>query len=587
MMVHLLGLEAQSGLLTEKNLEKEEDIPGIPSNETLDTVKDLPSFLDPSKESILKKEIKKKESDAPMSGTTLTERKMLRERAPLHYAGIPAKVIRAVTKRIKEGKTAVKVVQSLDDALVAAYQYNVALEQKRIALREHVEKVFQANAQWRPDIKLRGTQQAGKTRSSFMQNREQYPGLTTKPLAGYTSKGTTRSNQANFNLMASQNIYAGGGTIASQGEALEKFRAQIYDLAVLEQDVLMNVVSAFISVVMHEALLKADRTYEGYLLRVLKETQAHYEIGDQRKADVDMAKARLSSASIQVKTMMMQLQASRASLQAMVGTPLCPTLTMPEYYQNMPSKLETLTHLALKYNPNLKAGCYIQRASRYGASKAVSNFLPNLDLSASAGPALFWEKNKESPNYLSNRKRTRSQNVSIDLTLTVPLYNRGLQQSYYREAENKIKESRLDIEGRRRTLIELCMSRFAAYEASKQNVASAKVSLDANKDALESGRTEYTLGSISLVEVLRFYEYWLEGERQYIRNTAELVKSSYQLAQMMGKLTASELKLDVDLHDPCRYYDDYHQAWFSVGEDGNCTPLFSSQNPDDASEKKP
>lgn len=458
------------------------------------------------------------------------------------------------------------LISSLEDALEAAYYYNVELEAQRVALKQAVEDVALANSEWNPSFSIQGDQNAtiGRTRDREMLAFD----------SDLRVRSRHRGNRANLSLRAKQNLYSGGGTLARQEKSDAEFRAAVARLTTQEQETFIKLIEAYVQAVLAQEVLDLEKKNETYFKGLLDQAKVRYEVGDQRLADVATAKAELASAVIAVCRAQANLDEKRASLQALINIPLAAQLKMPSYYTNNPKNVNQVKNLACQNNPLLVEACFNERAARYQTSSVFSNLLPKVDLTGGVGPSVHWREAQVSPEYLSRRTKSITREADVMVSVTIPLNVKGDVQAEYRKSEWAVKQARLKTEGYRRSIEQQCTSYFSFFEQSQQNVASAKVALDSNQTALDAARTEYDLGVLTLLDLIRIEQNWISSYRTYVTLKSDLVSYSYRVLQLTGKLTARDLKLKVCLYDPYVYYNKYRSAWFSLGNDETKTPLF-------------
>jgi outer membrane protein len=470
-------------------------------------------------------------------------------------------------------------VGSLEEALACAYNFDVNLEKARTDVKLAVEEMSRSLSEWRPTIALKANQRMDTRRSSQLITAPIFPQIG----ANLPAKDKARSNEGNVALEATQNLYSGGGTIARIDKAQENYRASLCQLAAQEQSVFAKVVETYIDVIVAEESLTLAQKSEYYLTEILQQTKMRYEIGDdQTVADVEAAKAKLASATVQVISAQAQVKAKRADLVVLVKQPLSKTMEMPDFYKNLPKTLEDLNKCSLRSYPPIVAALHSVRVARFEVANVTSQFLPSVDLTGSVGTGQNWRQNRESPTFLRNAVKAYNRAANVYVSLTFPIYNKGITHSQYRSAEQNVKQAKLQLEQQRRSAIDMCATYFANFLASRDNVAATKVALESNKIALEAARTEFGIGLKKFLDMLLIEENWRQSYREHIRAMAELVKSSYNVLAMTGNLRATHLKLNVEIQDPCAYYDRYVDSLWSLGEDQEVLPLFAPcKSPED------
>src|SRR5882724_6649697 len=122
--------------------------------------------------------------------------------------------------------------ETLKEALATAYANNPTLQAARAQLRQVDEQVPQALSNWRPTVDVQG---------SIGKEWEQ------DTIRGANDKANSREpKSASLNL--SQPIYRGGRTVAQRDQAEELVSAGRAQLSSVEQQVLLQAVTAYVDV---------------------------------------------------------------------------------------------------------------------------------------------------------------------------------------------------------------------------------------------------------------------------------------------------------------------------------------------------
>ena len=171
--------------------------------------------------------------------------------------------------------------ETLQEALVSAYNGNPTLMAQRAKLRAADEGVPQALANWRPSVKLSGDygkSQAETNKSSVSQ------------------AGTFTSTPKDAGVTVTQALYRGGRTTAQTRQAEAEVEATRAQLTSTEQTVLLNVITAYMDVVQFRAVVELSRNNEQVLQRQLDATNDRFRVGEVTRTDVAQAESRLSAA---------------------------------------------------------------------------------------------------------------------------------------------------------------------------------------------------------------------------------------------------------------------------------------------------
>ncbi|MFZ4411365.1 MAG: secretion protein, partial [Paracraurococcus sp.] len=84
--------------------------------------------------------------------------------------------------------------------------------------------------------------------------------------------------------------------------------------------------------------------------------------------------------------------------------------------------------------------------------------------------------------------------------------------------------------------------------------------------ALDGVQREAIVGSRTTLEVLNAEQELLQNRTDLVRALATLVFQSYTLASSVGRLTAQDLGLAVELYDMTAYYNVVRNRWFGLGD---------------------
>jgi outer membrane protein len=167
---------------------------------------------------------------------------------------------------------------SLKEALGTAYSTNPQIEAARANLRATDEEVAKANAGWRPNLSLSGTE-------GFQHI------VTDEP-----SHSVDDRNLVSGTATLTEPLFRGGRTVAEIRRAKALVRAAQAQLANAEQTVFLDGVSAYMDVVRDTANLDYRRTNVQVLEDQLQASNTQLNAGAITQTDVQQTQARLAVA---------------------------------------------------------------------------------------------------------------------------------------------------------------------------------------------------------------------------------------------------------------------------------------------------
>lgn len=429
----------------------------------------------------------------------------------------------------------VATAETLTEALIQAYISNPTIQAQRASLRATDEGVPQALSGWRPRVEILGD-----------------GGAITED--GSSSVTSDTRGRYSANLRVTQNVYAGGGTVADVERAEDTVRAARARLAATEQDVLLNAVTAYMDVFRDEAVLRLNINNEKVLARQLEATRDRFNVGEVTRTDVSQAEARLSRATADRIQAEGNLQISRGVYVQIVGQEPG-KLARPTSAKDLPTSRQESVAMAQDNNPSVRAALFDERSARKNVSVVRSELLPSVDVVGEGGRA----RNQSSSGV------TRDA-ASITAQLTVPLYQRGSVTSRVREAKQLVSQNRLLLLEAKRTAIEDGNSAWESLTTARARIRSFSAEVRANRIALEGVQQEALVGSRTVLDVLDAEQELLDAQVNLVRAERDEAVAQYDLLAAVGRLTAADLNLETQIYNPQKHYNDVRDKLWGVGK---------------------
>lgn len=415
--------------------------------------------------------------------------------------------------------------QSLSEALALAYQNNPTLEAQRASLRATDEGVSQAQAGWRPDVRITSDLTRLRRRTN-----------------NFLGGGDADRTSYGGGLAIRQNVYAGGQTKSEISQAKHEVSAERARLLSTEQQVLLDGVTAYMNVFREEAVLKLNIGNEQVLTRQLEATQDRFNVGEVTRTDVAQAESRLARAKATRVKAEGDLEVSRAFYRQIVGeSPIA--VPIPDFPTALPASAEEAAKEALENNPEVVSAVYDERAAKSFVALRKGELLPSVDIVGAA------DHNRNS----GGDDRT-TNDLSISAELTLPIYQQGAVSSRIREAIQLAAQRRLEVEEARRAAMEDATSAFELLAAARASIQSREAEVRSATIALEGVTQEAAVGSRTVLDVLDAEQELLDAQVSLVSDQREAIVASFDLLSAIGRLTAQELALPVDAYDQRQHY---------------------------------
>lgn len=426
---------------------------------------------------------------------------------------------------------------SLEDALAAAYVGNPELEAQRASVRATDEQVPQALSGWRPRVQVDGS--IGHQSTSYSNGGQTL----------YTQPRTVQVGLV-------QPLFRGFRTVNQTSAAENTVLAARSQLTSVEQQILLNVVEAYMNVLRDEAVLELNENNVQVLTRQLDATRDRFRVGEITRTDVSQAEARLAGAVAGRIGAESTLNTTRATFERIVGLP-AKGLETPASMPAVPESLDQAVELAIAAQPQVLAAEYQAEAALDSVDVVWGELLPTVNLEA--GMTEAWDSS-------ASTNGLRTESTSVLATVTVPLYQSGAVYSRMRQAKHTAGQRRLQVDQAKLAAREAAIQAWDSYKAAQAQIKSITSQVDAANVALEGVQREAQVGARTVLDVLDAEQELLDARVNLVRAQRNDRVAAYSLLSAVGNLTAGALGLPVEIYDPAAHYEDVRGQWFGSSD---------------------
>ena len=425
--------------------------------------------------------------------------------------------------------------ESLKQALESTYKVNPKIDAERARLRATDEEVPKARAGWLPTVQ--GTADMGSQR------------LTTKP----STSGAGDTSPNGYGLNVTQQVFTGFRTVNTVREAEAVVRAGRENLRQVENATLLEAVTAYVDVVRDMALVRLRESNVNVLTTELNAAETRRSVREVTRTDVAQARARRAKSVSAFDGAKANLKASRGVYERVVGH-------APERLSDpsgrLPSMINTLDEairIAERESPNVVSAQYREQAARHAVDKIWGELLPDVKLEASY-------------QHRSDLTRAIGEQESASITgrVNVPLYQGGETQARVRQAKHTHVSRMQEIEQARAESQSQVTAAWSRLTASRAQLKSDTVQVEANQVALEGVREEEKVGQRTLLDVLNAEQELLDAQVQLAVTKRDLVVAAYTLISSLGRLTAENLAVTDEIYDAEAHYNDVRRKWWGL-----------------------
>ena len=434
--------------------------------------------------------------------------------------------------------------QSLQDAMVSAYQVNPQLQSERARQRASDEDVSRAWGGLRPSATF-----SGEKGRAYDDNR--YPTTNLQGQATIVKVKKYRSPDVET-IQLRQEVFDGLRTFSDVRHAKYAVEVGKASLTSTEQSVLGDVAQSYYDLYRDQQILKIQEDYLKSLEEERKATLARFKVKDVTQTDVALSDARVARGLADLQSYQGNVQTSRSAFTRSVGfAPADIVPAPPPLPSALPRSLEeALT--AAQHNPDLRATFYASKAADTDVDIATAGLLPDLSLVASSTRTFHTDTNLS----------TNSGNQVL-LTLTVPLYDGGVASARTRGAKHTAGQRRIDIDVQRDRVVDAVKRSWENLQATRARMRSLEENERAAEVALKGIQEEVRVGSRTILDELNTRQELLDTRIAQLRAHHDEAINAFSLMIACGRLTAGDLDLPVERYDPDAHLEE--SSWLPWG----------------------
>ena len=432
--------------------------------------------------------------------------------------------------------------ETIFDAMSNAYNTNPILHGERAASGAINEDAALARSGFRPTVALQGSYTDNHSNASRTGGK------------GPTVDGHNK----NYGGVVKQSLFSGFQTYNSVKSADYAAKAELFNLANVEQAVLLSASTAYLDVVRDEAIVNLQKNNEKLLKKQLDETMARYNVGEVTRTDVAQSRASYSQARSDLVLAEGNLAISRANYLDIVGKDP-QKVQFPENLSKLfPTNYADTLRYAEDNNYALQAAKKALKAAKYNVNSKTGALLPEVSFTAATA------KNKAS-THTGYDPTTKSTEYTVDMN--IPLYAGGATRAAIRKSKYQRWAAEEDLRAAESNVQLSVTSGWEMMETSKANIVSIREQVKASEVALEGTQKEEALGNRTVLDVLNAYQALLVSQVGEVKARHAYYVAGLQLMQAMGKLTAQHLGLKVKYYDAKEHYRNTKGKWLSLSID--------------------
>ena len=437
------------------------------------------------------------------------------------------------------------LADTIEAALVRAYQNNPQLNAQRAQVRFTDENVPQALSGYRPKVAV--TASVGYQYTDTLST--QGGNANTLVRTGIAGTNPPRSVGATV----TQTLFNGQQTANRTRAAESQVSGSREALRVLEQTVLLSAATIYMDYLRDSAIVEVQKSNVRVLEQTLKQTRDRFNVGEVTRTDVAQSEAQLAAGKTQLLTAEANLNTTRSNFRRIIGNEpenLAPGSPVDRF---LPGTLPASVELGLTQNPNVTAAMFGIDVSYLQVKVAEGALLPTVTFQAAV-----------QQSYESTQTLYRSFGASATAQLSVPIYQGGAEYSLIRQSKETLAQQRLVLEQTRDQTRANVVTAWGQLVAGKAQVASAQAQVQASEIALNGVREEAKAGQRTTLDVLNAQQALVNARVALVTAQHDRVVASYSVLNTVGRLSPQVMNLPTTVYDPSVHYHQVRDSWVGV-----------------------
>ncbi|MCC6006686.1 MAG: TolC family outer membrane protein [Rhodobacteraceae bacterium] len=408
--------------------------------------------------------------------------------------------------------------ETLAQALVRAYTASNLIEANRAVLRARDEGVAQAMAALRPVVSL----------SAGMANS-----VSTNPTPALPVQS---SLSATLQLSAELVLFDSGDNRLAIAAADAAVLAARQTLREVEQQVLMNAVSAYLNMLRDAQFVSLEESNLRLIRQEVQAARDRFEVGEITRTDVSIAEARLAGAQSSLAARQGNLEIAREAYRLAVGS-YPGQLATPPAAPRLPRTEAEASAIARAGHPSILRGQANVSAAELTVRRAEAALGPRISASASL----------QGREPLAGGSTSTTATVGVQMQQT--LYAGGRRLSAIRQAMANGEAARAELNQAAMVVDQQLGNAWAQLAIARASIAARQEQVRAATVAFRGTAEEAALGARTTLDVLNAEQQLLDARTNLITAERDEYVAVYMVLAAMGLLTAEHLGLSVPRYD--------------------------------------
>lgn len=396
---------------------------------------------------------------------------------------------------------------SLEQAVRTGLFSNPSYKESKNNQKASLKRVRQARAGYLPNIDLQGDGGYESTKNSAARD------------------GTVELFRRRIQIDVRQMVFDGFETKYEVQRQKGRAKAATFDLYEESEQTALDIITAYISVVLQRDLLRIAKNNVARHEQILNDVRQSTQAGRTSRVDVDQVSARLASARSDLSSIQQNLEDARSDFKRRTGHFPGKLVSLGEISSGFDRFLDDHLASVLKNSPALKSAKADVRTAHAEYKQTIAPFMPQINLELSAQEA-------EDIGGVEGVDKTASAGANLNWNL----YRGGEDVARRKEFEYRLAESRAVQARLAREVEDEVRKTWAAMEAAGEREANFRIQSASNEKLVAAYLQQFNLNRRTLLDVLDVQSELFRSQNNTVSEKSEKLISEYRLLALEGRL---------------------------------------------------
>ena len=338
------------------------------------------------------------------------------------------------------------------------------------------------------------------------------------------SKTTPETFTDKYKLTITQNLYDAGFNDLEINRSEILFQNEVLNFKIEIQDLILKAIDGYLTVINYQKSLEATQKNFESVSKALEESKTKFELGSSTIYELQNSESAFAIANANLFAAEQNLEISKKSFNRIVGFQ---PIDLDDYIKIDNSiRINEIINNSIQNNYNLKLLENDIKNKNILLLKEKKTKHPNLDLTGST-------EYSDSGRIDSG---TETTNGSISLTLSIPLYQKGIDNSNIRKYNSQILQAELNYEDFKEDLQIQISNTYKDFKISEIQTNSNSALIKASETAISSLKQEYDIGTKSITDLLEEEENLLSFKVDFLNSKKDFIINYFKIKSLEGSL---------------------------------------------------